>query len=441
MNGPFQGRRKVFRDPIHGDMAFPARLWPHLTRLIDTPAFQRLRLIRQNGLTNLVFPGTEHSRFAHSLGVAWMASQMLDAIERNSGVNLTEDERDDTILAALLHDVGHGPFSHTLEEILEELGTQFDHEKMTKRILMEDSAGVHSILEQSSTGRAARLVEFIDKEARTTTLWRHGIVSSQLDADRLDYVRRDAAMAGIDNHQPDVPRLVQNLGVVGEQIVVDRRALDVVESFLLALDHMYEAVYFHKTVRAASLLLTATLKRAARCADLALPHAQSPLRAIIEHGQSVDLSKYLRATDATVWVHLDDWRDSPDPTLCYLAQKLATRSFPRAIDCPNLKRDSHKLYSKALELTRTHFPDIEPEYLIEVDEPQRVSYKRYTGGEGPNQSIQIVSRDGAPRAIEADDRSIVTKVAQKIYKDRLFVPIEIRDALLDFGHKEGLLKP
>lgn len=441
MNGPFQGRQKVFRDPIHGDMAFPTRLWPHLTSLIDTPAFQRLRLIRQNGLTNLVFPGTEHSRFAHSLGVAWTASQMLDAIERNSGIELRDDERDDTILAALLHDVGHGPFSHTLEEILKELDTEFDHEKMTKRILMEESAGIHSILEQSSTGRATRLVEFIDKEERTTTIWRHGIVSSQLDADRLDYVRRDAAMAGIDNHQPDVPRLVQNLGVVGEQVVVDRRALDVVESFLLALDHMYEAVYFHKTVRAASLLLTATLKRAANCMDWALPDARSPLRAIIERGQDVDISDYLRATDATVWVHLDDWRGNHDETLSCLATKLANRSFPRAIDYPSSKRDGHKLYSKALELTRARFPSIDAEYLVDIDEPQRVSYKRYTGGEGPNQSIQIVNRDGAPRAIEADDRSIVSKVAQKIYKDRLFVPIEIRDALLDFGHKEGLLKP
>jgi uncharacterized protein len=438
VDGPFQGRRKVFRDPIHGDLAFPSRLWRTLTELVDTPAFQRLRLIRQNGLTNLVFPGTEHSRFAHSLGVAWTASQMLDAIERNSGLRLSDEQRDDTILAALLHDVGHGPFSHTLEEILKELGVDFDHEAMTKRVLLEPEAGVNLALESSSTGRAQRLVEFIDKNERTTTLWRHSIVSSQLDADRLDYVRRDAVMAGIDNHQPDVPRLIQNLGVVGDQVVVDSRALDVIESFLLALDHMYESVYFHKTVRGASLLLTATLKRAAQTIDQSISTSDDPLRAVITHGQDVLLKQYLRATDATVWVQLDRWRDSPDPTLRHLAGHMARRSFPRAIDYPDSVKAGEKLKAKAIELAREQVADVDPEYLVAIDEPERLSYKRYVGGEGSSQSIQTVHHGGSPRAIETDDRSIVSKVAKKFYKRRLFVPVEIRDDLLKFARHEGI---
>ncbi|NJK32570.1 MAG: HD domain-containing protein [Deltaproteobacteria bacterium] len=220
MSEPFSGRPQVFRDPIHGHVAFAGELGKTVKRLVDTPEFQRLRHIRQNGITNLVFHGAEHSRFAHSLGVAFTATRMLAAIQRNSDLTLTEEEHDDTVLAALLHDVGHGPFSHTLEEILRELAVDFDHEAMTVRFMREGN--IASILEDSSVGRSVRLVEFIEKKKDDTRVrWWHSIVSSQLDADRLDYVQRDACMAGISNHRPDIPRLIEYLGVSDGRVIVD----------------------------------------------------------------------------------------------------------------------------------------------------------------------------------------------------------------------------
>ena len=141
MRSPFDGRPRIFRDPIHGDIEWPKSSFGELvSKLIDTPAFQRLRHIRQNGVTNLVFHGAEHSRFAHSIGVAWTAAKMLDAVERNSGEPIATQVREDTILAALLHDVGHGPFSHTLEEILGH--EHFDHEAMTVRFLTEPGSEI-----------------------------------------------------------------------------------------------------------------------------------------------------------------------------------------------------------------------------------------------------------------------------------------------------------
>lgn len=143
----FAGRPRIFRDPIHGDIKWPRNAFGALIRrVVDAPAFQRLRFIRQNAVTNLVFPGAEHSRFTHSVGVAWTASKMLDAITRNSAVELSEEIREDTILAALLHDIGHGPFSHTIEDILRQLGKRFDHETMTVRVLTEDGSRVHELL-------------------------------------------------------------------------------------------------------------------------------------------------------------------------------------------------------------------------------------------------------------------------------------------------------
>ncbi len=426
----------MFRDPVHGDLAFPEPLGRRIIALVDTPAFQRLRHIRQNGVTNLVFHGAEHSRFSHSLGVAWTAAQMLTAIERNSALAADEDRQLDTVLAALLHDIGHGPFSHTLEEILRDLGVPFDHEVMTKRLMLEHDPGLVDVL---GSDHAQRLVDFIDKENRTNTRWWHGIVSSQLDADRLDYVRRDAAMAGIDNHRPDIERLIQNLGVFEDCIIVAHRAFDVVESFLLALDHMYEAVYFHRAARAGAVLLSATLRRAATILDDAIPTHEDPVRSILEQGDRIALDRYVRATDASVWVHVDRWRDSSDPTLRHLATRISTRSLPRGLDCPIEFRKTSMLEAKAHELAQTAFPELDSKFLVAIDDPSRVNYKRYVVGEGAHDSIQTL-RDGAhkPRAIEDDERSIVSKVAKKFYRTRLFVPIEIRNDLVDFARREHL---
>lgn len=432
-SNPFAGRPRVFRDPVHGDLAFPRELGKVITKLIDTPAFQRLRHIRQNGVTNLVFHGAEHSRFSHSLGVAWTALRMLEAIQRNSGIELTLEQHDDTVLAALLHDIGHGPFSHTLEDVLRELGVSFDHEHMTKRLLLEPEPGLCEVL---GAQRSSRLVEFIDKKRRTTTHWWHGIVSSQLDADRLDYVRRDATMAGIDNHRPDIERLIENLGTFEDRIIAAHRAFDVVESYLLALDHMYESVYFHRAARAAAVLLSATLRRAKAILDMAIPDEGDPVRAILDKGQEVGLDSYVRATDASIWVHIERWQRSADPTLAYLSTCLCTRSLPRALAYPDRDiRKGTRLVENAKEITRNVFPNLEVDFLVTIDEPSRVNYKRYVANEGADNSIQTLRDGGKTVAIEDDERSIVSKVAKKFYKNRIFVPPEVRDRLSEYADR------
>jgi uncharacterized protein len=265
----FSGRPRVFRDPIHGDVTFSKGPFQKLVEnLLDTTTFQRLRRIRQNGVMNLVFHGVEHTRFAHSMGVAHVAGRMFDTIIRNTpeAIDMATRERDreDTVLAALLHDVGHGPFSHTLEEITATIDVRFHHEAMTARILAEEGSDIYACLQAYDPALPERLVPFVDKHRRdpTSPKWYHAIVSSQLDADRLDYLIRDAYMAGIRTHSFDLERLIGALGAKGHEIVVDARARDIVDSYLLALDHMYASAYYHHTNRAASFLLTALLRRA-----------------------------------------------------------------------------------------------------------------------------------------------------------------------------------
>jgi HD superfamily phosphohydrolase len=423
---------------VHGDLAFPrGDLERTIKQLIDTPSFQRLRHIRQNGVTNLVFHGAEHSRFAHSMGVAWMAKRMLDAIKLNRGEQIIDEQAyEDTVLAALLHDVGHGPFSHTLEEILGECDIRFDHEHMTARLLTEDSSEIAHILERSSPGRPRRLVQFIDKTTQDPTRWYHTLVSSQLDADRLDYVLRDALMAGIDNHRPDITRLVNNLSVYNNKVVVDHRAVDVIESFLLALDHMYDAVYFHPKVRAAAVSLSAVMRHPSFRDASASPATRDPLERLLSDGQKIDLDTYIRVTDESVWSAIDRRRVAGAPDLVTLIDRLRRRELPREIELPrNNYKATNKIRDHAHKLLANEnlLAGIDAKLLIIIDEPSRTSYKLYKPHEGAEQSILTWRRgDKSPRALEESQRTIVKILSEKFYKPRLFVPAEIHASLLSF---------
>jgi len=342
MSGALPGRPRIFRDSIHGDIGYAKGDFQHLIEaILDTRMFQRLRHIRQNGVLNLVFQGAEHSRFSHVMGVAWVASKMFDAAHRNTANSSVcenrEQDREDTILAALLHDVGHGPFSHTLEEILRSLSVKFDHEEMTKRILVEKDSDIARALGE----RRERLVPFIDKTKREPNKWFYSIVSSALDADRLDYLLRDSTMAGVWTNRFDLGRLIDALGIKMDELVVDARARDVVENYLLAMEQMYASVYYHHTNRAASFLLRAVV---ARAVDVAREDASQrnnlfpqrggqddPLWQTVEKGQAVPLSVYEILDENHVWSLISLWTYASDPTLVELATALKKRTLPKAV--------------------------------------------------------------------------------------------------------------
>ena len=288
-------RPKFFRDPIHGQIGFdavdlaaappPVESQPDaslswlIRRLIDTPEFQRLRYIRQNGLVNLVFHGAEHSRFGHSMGVCYLAREMYGRITRNMGDPVDARRRMATSAAALLHDIGHGPFSHVLEEILSVCGIRFEHEWLTRRLLVEDGAvtdpaatSVYATLRQIDSALPEEVAAYVSKKWRSkekdkdkggSDHWTYKLVSSQIDADRLDYLIRDAVLTGLPGHAFDIERLLDMLLHLDRtRIAVYRRAVEPVEGYLLALDQMYRTVYYHHTARAAAAMLGCTLHRA-----------------------------------------------------------------------------------------------------------------------------------------------------------------------------------
>ena len=436
-------RARIFRDPVHGDIAFARGPFQRLLEsVIDTEMFQRLRGIRQTAVMNLVFHGAEHSRFVHSMGAAHVAGRMVEAAAANSGVAVSPAAWEETVLAALLHDVGHGPFSHSLEEII---GPSFAHERMSVRILTAPESEIRGLLAQHDPTLPERLSAFIEHPPGARSDWRHTIVSSQLDADRLDYLARDALMAGIRTHAFDLGRLLRSLVIIDDNLVVDARAQDVVEAFLLALDQMYGTAYYHKTVRAASLLLEATIRRAldlargsATARDALFPQRAGrpePFYLLLTEGERIPLADYARLDEAYVMSLIAAWRDTTDPTLAELGSAYKTRRFPKmvrlAIETTALSHaDWRAATDEARAIFRRHYPDRDPRYFVHFDEPERLSYKRYaaSGGAPP---IRVTTAGGGARPIESDPRSIANNISTRLYFPRLFVPETIRAEVED----------
>lgn len=440
------GRPRLYRDPVHLQLRYERadastlpepgrkRLGWLIRELMDCREFQRLRHIRQNGLANLVFHGAEHSRFGHSMGVAHLAERMFVHICRNMDEEIDEGQLLATCAAALLHDIGHGPFSHTLEEILKDVNVKFNHERMTLRII-EDS-GIRRVLDQVDGTFSGEITTYIQKE-RPEDHWRYKVVSSQLDADRLDYLLRDGAAAGIRGHTYDLGRLLDMLRHLdGKRIAVDRKGLETVEGYLVALDHMYRVVYFHHTVRAASALLSSILRRAVAVSglDSTIIGSEHPLVDLVENGENCDLQSYLRLGEYHLWVLIEQWCQHSDPVLADLSQRLMARCLFKTIELDTSDfNGSNDIIALARDLTIRHIPHVNSDtvqYYVTVDEAKRTSYKRYDWRAAvPDESVWVI--DEKPVEIENYSRSrLITGLKDTRFFAHLCFPEEIRRELI-----------
>jgi hypothetical protein len=415
-----------------------------LRNLIDTESFQRLRFIRQNGLANLVFHGAEHSRFNHSMGVLYLARTMYHKIVRNMDLPASDIDETSVTAAALLHDVGHGPFSHTMEHILEEFDVSFDHEEMTKRIISEWESEVNKKLVEYDKGLPSLLVPFFDKKKRTEDSWIYKVVSSQLDGDRLDYLLRDALFAGVHGPSFDIHRLLDLLHChEGKRIAVERCGIEAVEAYLVTLDQMYRNVYYHHAVRAAAVVLTSTIRRAVELdlnGDKSVFPAfggavQHPLKRLIKDGDEVPLSIYERLNDSSIWALVEGWREHDDLILQDLARRLYSRRLFKTLNFVDLRpSNTTALVQKAKDLTKKllpHLDDSTVEYYVIIDESTRTSYKGYLWTpESWDDSIWLVGGTKKPEPIEDEREStILDGLRRQRYFDRLVVHEDVRSQL------------
>ena len=241
-------RRQVLRDPLYGYITVDYKI---IKDLIDSREFQRLRRIRQLAGVGMVFQTAEHSRFTHSLGVYHMANLVLQHVE---GIEvLTEYERIVFLISALLHDIGHGPYSHAFERILD-----CTHEEMTIRIIKSKETGINKVL-SICPSLADDVASVIAHDGRFKLI--EALVSSQLDVDRMDYLSRDAYMTGAAYGHIDYYRILRSMKIVDNKVLVRASGVHSIESYLMSRYHMYFQVYYHKTARNYECLLEAIYER------------------------------------------------------------------------------------------------------------------------------------------------------------------------------------
>ena len=326
-------RFKLFSDPVHGFISVPKGL---IVDLIETPAFQRLRRIRQLGLGFLVFPGAVHTRFEHALGAMALMQDVLSTL-REKGTEISGDEYESALAAALLHDIGHGPFSHTLETILIHPapdGTPHHHERMSRALIAR--------LNERFCGALATALAIFDGNYDRPFF--HTLIASQLDMDRLDYLRRDSFYTGVAEGVVGVERILKTMRVHDGRIVIEAKGAYSVENFILSRRLMYWQVYLHKTVIAADRLLLGTIARARKVWDTSDPALAATAPSLVffllgevtanDIEQPKVLDHFVALDDTDVLYSLKRWQEASDPILADLSRRFLNRDLFRTTFLP-----------------------------------------------------------------------------------------------------------
>ena len=312
-------KKKILNDPVYGFINVPDDL---IFDIIEHRYFQRLRRIKQLGLSDFVYPGALHTRFHHALGAMDLMRRALNSLEEK-GIEVSTEERQATLIAILLHDVGHGPFSHTLEF---SLFRQISHEQASIWMMQR--------LNNELGGALDLAIKIFTNQYHRPFF--HQMVSSQLDIDRLDYLKRDSFFTGVYEGAIGSERIIKMLNVVSEQLVVEEKGIYSIENFLSARRLMYWQVYLHKTAVCAEVMLIKLIKRAKELTQAGQEVMATPaLRIFLERDLSVEdfqedrdiLEVYAKLDDNDIWGSLKFWQSHEDLVLRSLSQMLLERKL------------------------------------------------------------------------------------------------------------------
>lgn len=360
-------KQKIINDPVHGFIRIPNDL---VFDVLEHPIFQRLRRIKQLGLTYYVYPGATHTRFQHTIGAMHLMSQAIAHL-RAKKITISDKEEEAAIIAILLHDIGHGPFSHALEHSLID---GINHEDLSDFLMQK--------LNGEFGGKLQMAIEIFNNRYKKKFL--HQLVSSQLDMDRMDYLKRDSFYSGVVEGNIGTDRIIKMLTVVNDQLAIEAKGIYSIEKFLLARRLMYWQVYYHKTVIASELLLVKTLRRAKYLCQKeksvwATPALEFFLnntlqKADLQTASNMALEKFLELDDSDILVSAKQWTKNNDFILRYLAEGLIDRKLPQ-VQISKLKFPEKTITEVRTKLGKKYkLEESEIEFLISTDVISNYAY-------------------------------------------------------------------
>lgn len=371
---------KIFNDPIYGFITIPNSL---IYDLIQHPYFQRLRRISQMGLSYLVYPGAHHTRFHHAIGAMHMMQKAVEVL-RFKDVVISKEEENALYIAILLHDIGHGPFSHAMEHSIVE---EVNHEAIS--LLFMDK------LNEEFDGQLSLAIQVFKGQYQRKFMLQ--LISSQLDMDRMDYLKRDSFYSGVAEGNINSDRLIQMMNVVEDVLVMEEKGIYSIEKFLMARRLMYWQAYLHKTSLVAELTLTKALQRAKELLHKGVEiECSKPLKFFMEHKVTLEnfsndnLNTFAQLDDFDIISALKNWQYHPDFILSSLSNMIINR------DLPKIKLNSEKFPAEVLEQMTIRFAK---ENNITQQEAKYFIFK----GKIKNQAY---NKDAEPISILKKDRTI-----------------------------------
>lgn len=426
---------KVIRDPVHNLITFEGgEIDDLLFKLINTREFQRLRRIKQLGMSEMVFPGANHSRFAHSLGVMHIAKMMVS----QGKFKIDEGQKAAVLCAALLHDIGHGPFSHAFEKV-----TGDKHESRTLEIIMDTSTEVNKQLKSFDRKLPDRIRVFFGEDIDDHDFQRMDIspiltqiVSSQLDADRADYLLRDSYATGTDYGKFDLAWLLlqQYVDKGKKRLCVGRKAVAAAEAYIFARFRMYQTVYFHKTTRSAEVMLKLLFRRyksllAERKREdqkLKLVPNASPLVVKAFSSDKMSLQDYLALDDFAITEFFKNCANSSDAILAELGSGIVNRNLYKGLDVTEMPQEKSNEFVAAVgqELAKRR---LNVNYTFVPDTPADTPYKPYDPDEEkPATQIYIETADGKSEEI-SKRREVLIYLKKRYSLLRYYFPSSQRE--------------
>ena len=398
---------KIINDPVHGFIKIPYEI---IFDIMEHRCFQRLRRISQTGLLSLIFPGATHTRFHHAIGAMHLMFNALEILKQK-GVKISMEEEKGAMLAVLLHDVGHGPFSHALENILMD---NWHHEKLSLLLmeqLNEEFSGELTIAIQMFQGKYHR--KFFNQ-----------LISSQLDVDRLDYLKRDSFYTGVSEGNINTQRILSTLNVLDDELVLDEKGIYSIEHYLVARMFMYWQVYYHKAAVLAENLLIKIMNRAKTLVSQNVRvEASENLKYFLYRESSTeateeDIARFMELDDTDVLQAIKSWKNHDDFVLSYLCKTVINRKFPKIIYSSTPFSDD--LVQEKVRETNLHFGIENGDLLVDNIERNLLPYDK------TKQPIYLLRNDMEKVALQQAGSQILSmNINEKTTRYILSFPKEI----------------